>query len=94
MIKEPASFSSGFDIFILNVDELVTFLSRTDSQGDAAETADTGDFPSRRPSNLDRGTFNLVDFLKRVHDGDGQTLSTVAGCIGKGHNNLAVAVFV
>ena len=71
MIKEPASFSSGFDIFTLNVDELVIFLSRTDSQSNAAETADTGDFPSRRPSNFDRGTFNLINFFKRVHNGDG-----------------------
>ena len=94
MIKEPASFSSGFGVFILNVDKLSSFLSRTDSQSNAAEAADTGDFPSRRPSNLDRGTFNLFNFLKRVHDGDGQTLSTITGCIGKGHNNLAVAGFV
>ena len=93
MTKEPASFSSGFDIF-LNTDKLIIFLSRTDSQSNAAEAADTSDFPSRRPSNLDRGAFNLIDFLKRVHDGDGQTLSTITGCVGKGHDNLAVAVFV
>ena len=77
MTKEPASFSSGFDVFVLNADKRIIFLSRTDSQGNAAETADTGDFPSRRPSNLNRGAFNLIYFFKRVHNGDGQALSTV-----------------
>ena len=93
MTKEPASFSSGFTI-LFNADEQGIFLSRTNPQRNASKAADARDFPRRRPSDFNGDSFDALDLLQGLDDFNGNGLSTVAGCVCEGHDNLAVAGLV